>query len=158
MQARIVDSPIGQLQLVAESGYVTELNWPVCHRAVALPSGNNDDVLSMAANELGQFFLGSRRAFTTPINAQGTDFQLRVWKELLTIKWGKTRTYKDVAMLVGLPKGARAVGAAIGRNPIPIFIPCHRVLGSSGALTGFSGGLSIKKALLLQENTQPPLS
>ena len=158
MQARIVDSPIGQLQLVAESGYVTELNWPACHRAVALPSGNNDDVLSIAADELGQFFLGSRRAFTTPINAQGTDFQPRVWKELLTIKWGETRTYKDVAMLVGLPKGARAVGAAIGRNPIPIFIPCHRVLGSSGALTGFSGGLPIKKALLLQENTQPPLS
>ena len=117
MQARIVDSPIGQLQLVAESGYVTELNWPACHRAVALPSGNNDDVLSIAADELGQFFLGSRRAFTTPINAQGTNFQLRVWKELLTIKWGKTRTYKDVAMLVGLPKGARAVGSAIGLKP-----------------------------------------
>jgi O-6-methylguanine DNA methyltransferase len=104
--------------------------------------------MNQAANELLAYFAGNLRVFTVPLDMQGTDFQLRVWNQLLKIPYGETRSYAQVAEAIGRPKAVRAVGAANGSNPVAIVVPCHRVIGSSGKLTGYGGGLPLKKKLL----------
>jgi methylated-DNA-[protein]-cysteine S-methyltransferase len=119
----------------------------------APPAGAADDeaALTAAVRQLGEYFGGDRTAFDLDLAPQGTAFERRVWEELLAIPYGETRSYGEIARAIGRPEAARAVGAANGRNPIPIVIPCHRVLGASGALTGFGGGLDTKRWLLEHE-------
>lgn len=142
-----VSSPVGILQLVSNEKHLLELNWPCAHRQLST-SNHTVAILTAAADELSQFFSGARRNFSVPLQPHGTGFQLSVWSELQKVGWGETRTYREIAERLGKPKGFRAVGGAVGRNPIPIFIPCHRIVGANGALTGFSGGLDNKQILL----------
>lgn len=111
-----------------------------------------------AATQLHQYFDGRRRNFDIPMDINGTCFQWQVWRALEDIPYGKTRSYKDIAVSIGCPKGFRAVGQACGANPLPILIPCHRVLAIDGKLGGFSAGLKIKKALLELESIPSLLS
>ena len=142
-----VSSPLGVLQLVSDEKHLLELNWQCAHRQLST-SNHTVPILSAAADELSQFFSGARRNFSVPLQPHGTGFQLSVWSELQKVGWGETFTYREIAERLGKPKGFRAVGGAVGRNPIPIFIPCHRIVGANGALTGFSGGLDNKQILL----------
>lgn len=109
------------------------------------------DLIRRAYEELMEYFSGKRRTFDLPLHAEGTAFQMQVWKELREIPYGETRTYKEIAIKTGRPKACRAVGGACHRNPILIMIPCHRVIGTNGSLTGFGGGLPIKEQLLSLE-------
>ncbi len=116
-----------------------------------------DPVLNEATRQLRLYFGGELRDFDLPLDPQGTTFQKQVWNALLAIPHGETRSYSDIAKQIGSPEAVRAVGAANGRNPIPVVIPCHRVIGASGKLTGFGGGLPLKRYLLDHERTCPPL-
>jgi len=104
--------------------------------------------------QIDEYLRGERKQFSVPIEITGTDFQKQVYKELLNIPYGATASYKDVALRLGMPKGSRAIGGANNKNPIPIIVPCHRVIGKDGSLTGFGGGLEIKKALLDLESNK----
>lgn len=108
-------------------------------------------ILNLAAQQLEEYFHGLRRDFTIPLKANGTQFQQQVWQALTHIPYGMTYTYKELAETIGKPKASRAVGSACNRNPLPIVIPCHRVIGSSGSLTGYAGGLELKAMLLKME-------
>jgi methylated-DNA-[protein]-cysteine S-methyltransferase len=103
------------------------------------------------ARQLEEYFTGARREFELPLEMEGTEFQKRAWRNLLTIPYGETRSYGEQAKLIGNPNASRAVGLANGRNPIPIVVPCHRVIGANGSLTGFGGGLERKRWLLAHE-------
>ena len=142
-----VSRPLGVLQLVSDEKHLLELNWQCAHRQLST-SNHTVAILNAAADELSQYFSGARRNFSVPLQPRGTGFQLSVWSELQKVGWGETCTYREIAERLGKPKGFRAVGGAVGRNPIPIFIPCHRIVGANGALTGFSGGLDNKQILL----------
>jgi len=111
----------------------------------------NEKPFAVARQQLEEYFAGDRREFDLPLNLSGTEFQVQVLEELQRIPYGETTSYGDIAKRIGRPKAMRAVGAANGRNPIPIIVPCHRVIGSSGDLTGFGGGLDTKAALLRLE-------
>lgn len=142
---RWVDSPIGALRLAEEDGALTELlfgRWE--------DSRQRDDspVLLQAEVQLGEYFAGKRREFTVPLSPRGTEFQRRVWNALLTIPYGETRSYGEIAILAESPKAFRAVGSANHNNPISILIPCHRVIGKNGSLTGYGGGMEAKQFLL----------
>lgn len=149
---KVVPTPIGDLRIVASDRGLKEIHWggrpgegtPVG----ALREDRNHPALLEAEGQLTEYFAGRRKAFTLELDFQGTDFQKRVWAELLEIPYGETRSYRDVAVRLGNPNATRAVGAANGRNPIPIVAPCHRVIGASGDLTGFGGGLDVKRRLL----------
>ena len=110
-------------------------------------------LLASAAAQLREYFAGERRQFDLPVEPQGTDFQRRVWRELGEIPYGETRNYRQGADAVGAPRAVRAVGAANGRNPLPIVVPCHRVIGADGRLVGYAGGLAVKKVLLDLEHS-----
>ena len=115
------------------------------------PEGERNDAnewMTQAADELRRYFAGILRAFLVPLDLQGTDFQLSVWHQLVKIPFGETRSYLQVAEAIGKPKAVRAVGAANGSNPMAIIVPCHRVIGSNGKLTGYGGGLPLKQRLL----------
>ena len=147
--ARTIDSPIGPLQLVAEDGALTRIAFPGQHDG-ALPHGS-DPALDTAARQLAEYFAGQRETFALPLQPAGTEFQQRVWAALRAIPFGETRSYAEIASDIGSPASVRAVGAANGRNPLPIVVPCHRVIGSDGSLTGFAGGLDRKETLLRLE-------
>ncbi|WP_395330288.1 methylated-DNA--[protein]-cysteine S-methyltransferase [Novosphingobium sp. BL-8H] len=148
-------SPIGELTLVAsEDGLVAVLWENDDPRRVPLadPVDDADNPILVQANaQLCEYFGGERSRFDLPLDFRGTDFQKSVWHALLTIPFGETRSYRQIAEAVGRPTASRAVGAANGRNPISIIAPCHRVVGTSGALTGFAGGLEAKAFLLTLE-------
>lgn len=108
-------------------------------------------VLAAARRQIGEYEAGRRKAFDLPLELSGTDFQRRVWRQLLDIRYGQTCSYADVARRAGSPRAVRAVGGAIGRNPVSVVVPCHRVVGSDGSLTGYTGGLDRKRALLRHE-------
>ena len=116
----------------------------------------SDQVLAEAVKQLNEYFAREREVFSIPLRPAGTPFQLRVWKALEEIPYGHTRTYLDIARALGIPAAVRAVGAANGRNPLPIFVPCHRVIGSNGSLTGYGGGLEVKLELLRLEGVLLP--
>lgn len=143
------DTPFGTIALAEEAGAITRLYLPntPMPRLMSHPT----PLLERGRSQLLEYLAGERRAFDLPLDPQGTPFQQRVWTVLRAIPWGQTRTYRDIARAVGCPKGFRAVGMANHRNPIPIFIPCHRVVGTDGALTGYAGGLALKGALLALE-------
>lgn len=153
----MIDTPVGRLRLVAgERGLVAVL-WPdEDPRRVRLPPMSEQaghPILVETGRQLESYFAGERQRFTVPLDFQGTAFQRSVWQALLTIPFGETRTYAEIARQIGRPSASRAVGAANGRNPISIIAPCHRVIGSTGALTGFAGGLAVKQQLLRMEGT-----
>ncbi|PCG14410.1 MULTISPECIES: methylated-DNA--[protein]-cysteine S-methyltransferase [Sphingomonas] len=149
------DSPVGTLTLVADDAGLIAILWPDdAPGRVRLEDARDDaahPVLSATAAQLAEYFAGGRTAFDLPLAPRGSDFQRAVWRALDTIPFGETRSYADIARAIGRPGAARAVGAANGRNPISIVTPCHRVVGTSGALTGFAGGLATKRWLLAWE-------
>lgn len=149
MSSYLCPSPIGLLTLVEEDGALTALRFhpdlPRDAASFALPS---TPLLRQAAAELREYFAGQRRQFTVPLAPKGTPFQQKVWKALQEIPYGETRSYKEIAIAAGNEKACRAVGLANNRNPLPIFIPCHRVVGSDGKLVGYAGGLDVKTFLL----------
>ncbi|MEK9995359.1 MAG: methylated-DNA--[protein]-cysteine S-methyltransferase, partial [Halieaceae bacterium] len=112
------------------------------------PTPGKNRVISLAKQELNAYFAGDLTTFSVPLDWQGTRFQESVWQALLAVPYGKTVTYGDVARAIGRPRSSRPVGGAVGKNPLPIIVPCHRVIGSDGSLTGFTGGLDIKIRLL----------
>jgi methylated-DNA-[protein]-cysteine S-methyltransferase len=149
---KVVATPIGDLRLVASDRGLKEIHWGgragVRGSSDAVREDRNHPALLEAERQLTEYFAGRRRAFTLELDFHGTAFQKRVWAELLKIPYGETRSYRDVAVRLGDANATRAVGAANGRNPIPIVAPCHRVIGASGDLTGFGGGLDVKRRLL----------
>ena len=148
-------SPIGVLKLVGSDRGLSAVLWE--HDATLqeqfgeVTAAPGHPVLVQAQQELEEYFRGARRHFTVELDFAGTEFQNRVWNALRTIPFGETRSYGDIADQIGSSKAVRAVGAANGRNRIPIIVPCHRVIGADGTLTGFAGGLEIKARLLALE-------
>jgi methylated-DNA-[protein]-cysteine S-methyltransferase len=151
---------VGALKLVAHDHALVAVMWDnEDHKRVRLAELIEDHqhpMLLRVKKQLEQYFAGQRQQFDLPLDFQGTDFQQQVWQTLLTIPYGETRSYKEIAVQIGNEKAVRAVGAANGRNPISIIAPCHRVIGSSGALVGFAGGLDKKQILLSLEQSQIP--
>ena len=120
--------------------------------AIGAAERDDDPLLADAARQLGEYFAGERSEFDVALDLQGTQFQRAVWNALLAIAPGRTKTYGEIARELGVPAASRAVGAAVGRNPVSVIVPCHRVIGSSGALTGYAGGLDRKRSLLRIES------
>jgi methylated-DNA-[protein]-cysteine S-methyltransferase len=149
-------SPVGELKLVAAHQGLTAILWenddPKRVRLGELTHALDHPILQQTERELAEYFAGHRTAFDVPLEMIGTVFQKSVWAALLTIPYGETRSYGQIARQLGNPKASRAVGAANGKNPISIITPCHRAIGSNGALTGFAGGLDAKRYLLALEN------
>ncbi len=149
---KTTESPVGALTLVGSDAGLVAILWPNDRpdrvRLDALTEDADHPVLVETARQLNAYFAGTLTRFTVPLDFRGTDFQKQVWAALLTIPFGETRSYAQVAHQIGRPAAVRAVGAANGRNPISIIAPCHRVVGSNGALTGFAGGLDAKRTLL----------
>ncbi len=141
----IYHSPVGDLQLEYENGAVTALKTV---KADVQSGGAPDALAETVFSQLDEYFAGTRTAFDFPCAPQGTPFQQKVWAALRDIPYGETRSYKQIAEAIGKPKACRAVGMANNRNPIIIVIPCHRVIGADGSLTGYGGGLEMKRALL----------
>jgi len=145
-----MDSPIGRLLLAADE-------WGICEIRVLKPeetqikSGESSPLLERAAQELREYFAGTRRTFDLPLLSSGTAFEQSVWRALESIPFGETKSYGQLAAQLGMPKAARAVGRACARNPLLIVVPCHRVIASSGALTGFAAGIEAKRLLLRLE-------
>jgi methylated-DNA-[protein]-cysteine S-methyltransferase len=155
MNILTIDSPLGPLQLESDGKHLTAIRFPGKHAAGA-DSSRPDSVLHAARTQLDEYFAGSRQRFDLPLAARGTPFQESVWQALAAIPWGEVRSYRDIACAIGKPKAVRAVGAANGRNPLPIVVPCHRVIGADGSLTGFGGGLPLKVQLLTLEGSYQP--
>lgn len=147
-------SPIGELSLIAEGGVLREIRFENDERDFEPDPGwrPGGRVLDRTARQLDAYFDRRQRTFELPLGPLGTDFQLRVWEELQGIAYGETISYGELARRLGDPQASRAVGSANGRNPIPIVIPCHRVVGHDGRLTGFGGGIEIKQQLLELES------
>lgn len=148
-------SPVGILTLVARGDRLAAVLWEIERvnrvRLGTLIENETHPILVETERQLNEYFAGTRTRFDLPLDFQGTEFQKRVWQALLEIPYGETRSYSQIALALGNPKSVRAVGAANGRNPISIIAPCHRVIGASGALTGFAGGLEAKTLLLTLE-------
>ncbi|MFO0629292.1 MAG: methylated-DNA--[protein]-cysteine S-methyltransferase [Polyangiales bacterium] len=151
-------SPVGGLTLFADDRALVAIAFNEQLRGSGADARDDPahPVLTRARAELEEYFAGDRKTFTIPLGARGTAFQQRVWDALAEIPWGETRSYGDIARRIGNPKGVRAVGLANGRNPLPIVVPCHRVIGSDGSLTGYGGGLPIKVKLLGLEGISTP--
>ena len=149
-----LDTPIGELLLAGENDALTMIGFPKgsMRRDPEADWIFNEKPLAKARRQLEEYFAGSRKNFDLPVKLNGTEFQVSVLKALQDIPYGETVSYGEIAKRIGRPKAVRAVGAANGRNPIPIVVPCHRVIGSSGDLTGFGGGLDTKAALLRLES------
>lgn len=148
-----LNTPIGDLLLAGDDEALSLVGFPK-GKLRHDPDADwiyNEKPFATARQQLQEYFAGKRKDFDLALNLSGTEFQVRVLEELQTIPYGETTSYGDIAKRIGRPKAMRAVGAANGRNPIPIIIPCHRVIGSGGALTGFGGGLDTKEALLRLE-------
>lgn len=158
LRYRIIDSPVGPLTLAGTGSTLMHLRMDdQTHepdRSAWQPA--EADAFSDAVAQLEAYFEGSLTEFDVDMQLDGTEFQRRVWAALRTIPYGETRSYGDVAAQIGSPGASRAVGLANGRNPIAIIVPCHRVIGSTGSLTGYGGGIGRKRALLSLENTLRP--
>jgi len=148
-----LDTPIGELLLAGVGDALSMIGFPkgAMRRDPEPDWIYNEEPLEKARTQLAEYFSGERKDFDLPLKLSGTEFQVSVLEALLEIPYGETTSYGAIAKQIGRPKAVRAVGAANGRNPIPIIVPCHRVIGSSGDLTGFGGGLDTKEALLRLE-------
>jgi methylated-DNA-[protein]-cysteine S-methyltransferase len=151
----VMPSPVGELSLVASDAGLAAILWendpPGRVRLGQTVDRPDHPILRQATEQLSEYFAGARTEFTVLLDPQGTEFQKSVWAALLAIPFGETRSYAQIARAVGRPAAFRAVGAANGKNPLSIIAPCHRVIGSGGALTGFAGGLETKRFLLALE-------
>jgi methylated-DNA-[protein]-cysteine S-methyltransferase len=154
---KMMHSPVGKLKLVASDKGLVAILWqndkPSRVRLNELVEDARHPILLDTEQQLGEYFAGKRKTFSVPLDMRGTSFQKDVWEALLAIPFGETRSYGQLAKQLGNPQAVRAVGAANGRNPISIIVPCHRVIGSSGKLTGFAGGLENKAQLLNLEES-----
>jgi methylated-DNA-[protein]-cysteine S-methyltransferase len=150
------ESPVGPLLLAGSKAGLQLVSFGAGNRTRSVdPEWRLDDSAFVeVVRQLQSYFIGERKTFDLALVLEGTDFQKRVWTELRKIPYGETISYKGLAEMIGSPKAVRAVGAANGANPIPIIIPCHRVIGNDGSLTGFGGGLPLKKHLLELESQQ----
>ncbi len=152
-----ISSPVGKLRLVATDQALVQLSFGADGLRSAVRAERHP-ILNRAERQLKEYFAGKRKKFELELATEGTEFQKKVWSALRRIPYGQTKSYGDVAHSIGQPKASRAVGGANNRNPIAIIVPCHRVIGANGDLTGFGGGLSIKEKLLALESaaTTPP--
>jgi len=141
------ETPIGSIGIAEDNNKITNVFFK---NSSTFPEFNTKEtpILIEANNQLQEYFLGNRKTFNLPLNPEGTEFMNDVWKLICNIPYGETRSYKEIAQLLNNNKAYRAVGLANNRNPIPLFIPCHRVISSSGNLTGYLGGLEVKSYLL----------
>jgi len=157
MRYSYLDTPIGRLLIAGDDDAVRRIDFPKDGKA-GRPEASWEEsargAVGEAMRQLREYFAGRRSEFELPLAPEGTEFQRTVWNRLREIPYGETISYGELAKRVGNPKASRAVGAANGQNPIPIVIPCHRVIGSNGKLTGFGGGLPVKEALLALEAKQ----
>ncbi len=149
MPSRVVETPIGSLRLVATDDALAAIEFDAPPEA----GSASHPVLDRAELELREYFRGERRAFTVKLAPAGTPFQQRVWNALLDVQYGRVESYAAIARAIGSPSAVRAVGAANGRNPLPIIVPCHRVVGSNGDLVGYGGGMTRKRWLLGHEGS-----
>jgi methylated-DNA-[protein]-cysteine S-methyltransferase len=154
-----LDTPIGPLLLVSDGDGLVEIGLPHASAAPPPPAGSQSSKtkLHAAARQLDEYFAGTRQQFELPLRPSGTPFQLEVWGALLTIPYGETTSYAEIARRIRRPRAVRAVGAANGANPLAIIVPCHRVIGSNGDLVGYGGGLPIKRWLLAHERRHAPV-
>jgi len=148
LYVKYVESPIGIIEIAGTAEAITDLNFVDKRQKADLPS---NAVIDEAAGQLREYLNGVRKEFTVSLDLEGTEFQGKVWRALLTVGYGKKVSYKYIAEAVGSPKAVRAVGAANGQNPIAIIVPCHRIIGSDGSLTGYGGGIWRKEWLLRHE-------
>ena len=152
---KVIESPVGKLKLVASDNGLVAILWendnPRRVKLTELLENERHPILVNAEQQLGEYFSGKRNSFSVVLDMRGTRFQKDVWEALLAIPFGETRSYSQLAKRLGNPRATRAVGAANGRNPLSIIVPCHRVIGSSGKLTGFAGGVDKKARLLSLE-------
>lgn len=154
---KTLPSPVGPIVLAADEVGLTHLLFG--HRVETPPEGDGSargaEILAETESQLAEYFEGEREAFSLPLHPQGTEFQRAVWSALEGIPYGETISYRELADRIGRPKAVRAVGAANGKNPISIIVPCHRVIGADGSLTGYGGGLPAKQTLLALEGWSP---
>ena len=150
-----MESPVGKLKLVASANALIAVLWererPNRVKLAMLQHDPQQPILIETERQLGEYFAGTRNQFDLPLEPAGTEFQKKVWQALREIPFGQTRSYLDLAKSIGSAKAVRAVGAANGKNPLSIVVPCHRIVGANGALTGFAGGLKAKAKLLALE-------
>ena len=150
-----INSPVGKLKLIASASALVGVLWERENtNRVTLDAQNHDPhhpILVEAERQLSEYFAGKRTQFELPLEPRGTEFQKKVWRSLRQIPFGETKSYVEIARTIGSPRASRAVGAANGKNPLSIVVPCHRVIGANGALTGFGGGLETKAQLLALE-------
>jgi methylated-DNA-[protein]-cysteine S-methyltransferase len=150
-----LESPVGKLKLVANANALVAILWererPNRIKLAMLKCNPQQPILVETERQLKEYFAGTRNDFHLPLEPAGTEFQKKVWRALREIPFGQTRSYLDLAKSIGSAKAVRAVGAANGKNPLSIIVPCHRVIGANGALTGFAGGVEVKAKLLAHE-------
>jgi methylated-DNA-[protein]-cysteine S-methyltransferase len=148
-----LDSPVGRLLVAGDGKSLIQVHFQSGPRPLRPPKSWIADPAPFRAAiaQLGEYFAGARRTFELPLAPRGTEFQRRVWRALREIPYGKTISYGELARRIGQPSASRAVGLANGANPLPIIVPCHRVIGADGTLTGFGGGLAVKRKLLALE-------
>lgn len=153
----LLDSPLGDILVARSERGLTHINFQRSDSPLPIQPAwtRNDNAFEDIAMQLSEYFAGNRQTFDLPLDPVGTDFQQGVWRALIEIPFGETWTYGEIAQHLGQPTASRAVGAANGRNPLPIVIPCHRVIGSNGKLTGYRGGVKFKEALLELEGALP---
>jgi methylated-DNA-[protein]-cysteine S-methyltransferase len=157
MYYRIIDSPIGPLTVAGSGGTLTHLRMiDQTHEPNRAEWVRDDSILPDVVNQLDAYFAGTLTEFDLALDLGGSAFQQRVWKALRTIPYGETRSYGQIAIQIGAAGASRAVGLANGRNPISIVVPCHRVIGAAGSLTGYGGGLDRKRTLLQLEKRRAP--
>jgi methylated-DNA-[protein]-cysteine S-methyltransferase len=152
-QIKRIESPIGRIEITSDGNAITSLS---IERAGTLPydelDENSSKLLDLAAKQLGEYFSGKRHTFELPLAVHGTEFQESIWNQLTDIEWGDVRSYGELGILTGRASAGRAVGGAVGANPIPIIIPCHRVLAGDHRITGYSGGNGIPTKVWLLEH------
>jgi len=149
--SHVIDSPIGPLTAFASDKGLVAISWaddPTVNGKYDDATDGMNDVLASTEEQLDEYFSGDRTIFDLPLDLHGTEFQVQAWKALAEIPFGETTSYGKQAQKIGRPTAVRAIGAANGKNPVPIVLPCHRVVGANGSLTGFAGGLEIKRFLL----------
>ena len=151
MNYQYLNSPVGRLRLVSDGASLIAIEFENQQNSIREGAERVDAVLTACHDQLKEYFAGTRRRFDIPLAPSGTAFQKSVWQALSGIPYGQLRSYRDIAEILNKSRAVRAVGAANGRNRLPIVVPCHRVIGSDGSLTGFAGGLDAKRALLKLE-------
>jgi methylated-DNA-[protein]-cysteine S-methyltransferase len=158
---KTMKTPVGKLKLIASEKGLAAILWENDNPQRVRPTSGREDknnaILLETERQLNEYFASARKSFSMPLDFEGTSFQKSVWKALLTIPYGQTRSYGEIAKQIGNERAMRAVGGACGKNPISIIAPCHRVIGTSGKLTGFAGGLEKKSILLNLEKKKKSL-